>query len=136
MRRINYLKFSKMEKKELKTVEDYLAGFPPETRELLRKVRVTIQKAAPEAEEVISYGMPAYKLNGVLVYFAGYQNHIGFYPTASGIQAFQSELGPYKWAKGSVQFPLDRPVPFNLIDKMVQFRVRENLLKFRSRNKK
>jgi len=125
-----------MEKNEIKTVEDYLAGFPPGTRKLLRKVRETIQKAAPEAEEVISYRMPAYKLNGVLVYFTGYQNHIGLYPTASGIQAFQSELTPFKWAKGSVQFPLDRPVPFNLIDKMVQFRVRENLQKFRSRNKK
>lgn len=125
-----------MEKKEVKTVEDYLDGFPPDTRDLLRKVRETIQKAAPGAQEVISYRMPAYKLKGVLVYFAGYRHHIGFYPGASGIQAFQSELTPYKWARGSVQFPLDRPVPFKLIDDIVRYRVRENLQKSKSRNKK
>jgi len=116
-----------MEKREIKTAEDYIAGFPPDTRELLRKAREKIQKADPEAEEMISYGMSASKLNGVLVYYAGYQNHIGFYTTTSRIQAFQSELTPYQWAKGSVQLPLYRPIPFTLIDKMVRLRIRENL---------
>jgi uncharacterized protein YdhG (YjbR/CyaY superfamily) len=118
-----------MQKTEIKTVDEYIAGFPTDIQIILKKVKETIQKAAPEAIEVISYGMPAYKLNGILVYFAAYKNHIGFYPTASGIETFQSELTPFKWAKGSVQFPLDRPIPFRLIDKMVRYRVRENLQK-------
>src|SRR4051812_15280363 len=107
-------------------VNAYIAIFPPTTRELLEQVRATIQKAAPKAEEVISYGMPAYKYNGMLVYFAGYKHHIGFYPTGSGIAAFKKELSVYKGAKGSVQFPLDQPLPLSLIAKMVKFRVKEN----------
>ncbi len=118
-----------MQKTEIKTVEEYIAGFPTDIQIILQKVKETIQKAAPEAVEVISYGMPAYKLNGILVYFAAYKKHIGFYPTASGIEAFQSELAPFKWAKGSVQFPFDQPISFRLIDKMVRYRVRENLQK-------
>ncbi len=109
------------------SVDAYIASFPPATRELLEQVRATIQKAAPKAEEVISYQMPAYKYNGMLVYFAGYKQHIGFYPTASGIAAFKKELSGYKGARGSVQFPLDKPMPLALIAKMVKFRVKENL---------
>jgi len=122
-----------MQKKEIKTVEDYITGSPSNTQRLLRKVRATIQEAAPEAEEVISYGMPAYKLNGILVYFAAYKNHIGFYPTPKGIEAFKPELASYQWAKGSVQFPLDKPMPLKLIKRIVRFRVRENLSKSKSK---
>src|SRR2546423_15286514 len=110
-------------------VEEYIAGFPKETQILLEQIRATIVKAAPEAEEVISYQMPAYKYNGMLVYFAAYKNHIGFYPTASGIEAFKKELSVYKGAKGSVQFPLDKPMPLNLISKIVKFKVKKNLEK-------
>ena len=110
-------------------VEEYIAGFPKNTQILLEQIRATIVKAAPQAEEVISYQMPAYKHNGILVYFAAYKNHIGFYPTASGIEAFKKELSVYKGAKGSVQFPLDKPMPLNLISKIVKFRVKKNLEK-------
>jgi len=86
-----------------------------------------MREAAPEAVEVISYQMPAFKLNGILVYFAAFKNHIGFYPTSSGIEQFKKELSPYKWSKGAVQFPLDKPIPFALVKKIVIFRVKENL---------
>lgn len=92
---------------------------------------MTIHEAAPEAKEAISYQIPAFQLNGNLVYFAAYKNHIGFYPTSSGIDAFKDELSPYKSAKGSVQFPIDRPVPYSLVKKIVLFRVQENLKKMR-----
>ena len=90
-------------------------------------MRATIKKAAPKAEEVISYGMPAYRLDGVLVYFAGYGKHIGFYPTGRGVAAFQQELTKYKTSKGAIQFPLDKPLPLALITKIVRFRVKDNL---------
>ena len=89
----------------------------------------TIREAAPEAREAISYRMPTFKLNGNLVHFAAFKNHIGFYPTPSGIEQFKKELSLYKWAKGSVQFPLDKPIPFDLVKKIVIFRVKENLQK-------
>ncbi|MBC7829967.1 MAG: DUF1801 domain-containing protein [Chitinophagaceae bacterium] len=108
-------------------VDKYIAGFPPDTQKLLEKFRATIQKAAPQAEEVISYQMPAYKFHGMLVYFAGYKNHIGFYPTPSGIKAFKEELSAFKGAKGSIQFPLDKSLPLQLITKIVKFRMKENL---------
>lgn len=107
-------------------VDKYIAGFPPATQNVLEQIRSTIKKAAPEAEEVISYQMPAYKCNGMLVYFAAYKNHIGFYPTPSGIESFKNELSIYKGAKGSVQFPLEDPLPVNLITRIVAFRVKEN----------
>jgi uncharacterized protein YdhG (YjbR/CyaY superfamily) len=107
-------------------VEQYIAFFPEQTQKLLQHVRATIQKAAPGAEEVISYGMPAYKENGMLVYFAGYKNHIGFYPTGVGIDAFKKEIAGFKNSKGAVQFPLDEPMPVALITKMVKFMVRFN----------
>ena len=89
-------------------------------------MRSLILKIAPKAEEIISYGMPAYKYHGILVYFAAYKNHIGFYPTSSGIKAFENELTSYKHAKGSIQFPHDKPLPDKLIEKIVQFRLKEN----------
>jgi len=108
-------------------IDHYIADFPLPTQDLLEQLRSAILKAAPGAEEVIGYKMPAYRLHGVLVYFAGYKGHIGFYPTGSGIAAFQKELSVYKGAKGSVQFPLDKPLPLALITKIVKFRVKENL---------
>jgi len=114
-----------------KNVDDYIAGFPRGTQKLLRQMRTTIKAAAPDAEEVISYAMPAYKLNGMLVYFAGYAGHIGFYPGAGGIAAFKKELSVFKGAKGSVQFPLDRPLPLKLVTQIVRFRAKQNREKAR-----
>jgi len=117
-------------------IDTYIATFPKETQVLLEQIRTTIRNAAPEAEEVISYQMPAYKLNGILFYFAGYKNHIGFYPTSTGIEAFKKELSVYKGAKGSVQFPIDKPLPIELITEIVKFRVKENLEKAINKSKK
>lgn len=117
-------------------VDIYIAGFPAETRKFLGQIRETILKAAPGAEEIISYQMPAYKLDGILVYFAGYKNHIGFYPTNSGIENFKKELADYKSSKGAVQFPLDRPMPLDLIRQIVLFRVAENEEKAKAKIKK
>lgn len=111
------------------SVEEYIATFPLSTREVLQQVRDSIKAAAQEAEELISYNMPAFKLHGMLVYYAGYKLHIGFYPTASGISAFREELSGYKSAKGSVQFPLSKPMPVALIKKIVKYNVRENIKK-------
>lgn len=111
------------------TVEEYISSFPPDIQELLQQVRLTIQEAAPDAEECIAYGMPAYKLNGPLVYFAGYKGHIGFYAAPTGHEAFKKELSRYKEGKGSVQFPLDESLPLKLIEKIVRFRVEENRTK-------
>ena len=110
-------------------VDAYIAGFPKSTQALLRKIRAAIRKAAPEAEEAIGYQMPAYKFHGPLVYFAGYDHHIGFYPGAAGIANFGKEISAYKSAKGSVQFPLDQPMPLDLVSRIVAFRVKENGLK-------
>lgn len=110
-------------------IDEYIAGFPAEVQELLEQVRLTIKNVAPEAHEVISYGMPAFKLNGILVWFAAYKNHIGFYPHSSGIAAFKKELSAYKGAKGSVQFPLNKPLPLEMIAEIVKFRVIENMQK-------
>jgi uncharacterized protein YdhG (YjbR/CyaY superfamily) len=118
-----------------KDVDDYISGFPKNTREILEELRATIRKAAPEAEELVSYQMPAFKYHGMLVYFAVYKNHIGFYPTPSGIEAFKKELSIYKGAKGSVQFPMDNPLPLNLISKIVKFRVKENLERANAKKK-
>ncbi len=110
-------------------VDEYIAGFSKETQKYLKQIRTTIKKAAPKAEEGIGYKMPAYKLNGALVYFAGYEKHIGFYATPTGHKEFKKELSAYKEGKGSVQFPLDEPLPIALITKIVKFRVKENLAK-------
>jgi uncharacterized protein YdhG (YjbR/CyaY superfamily) len=116
-------------------IDNYIAAFPEKTRDLLEQLRVAIRKAAPRAEEVISYGMPAFRLNGILVYFAGCKNHIGFYPTASGIRTFKDEISEYKSSKGAVRFPLDKPLPLELIAGIVAFRVTENLQKHQSKKK-
>lgn len=115
-----------MKKSSHKNIDAYIASFPVEVREVLETVRATIQKAAPKAEEVISYDIPTFRLNGNLVHFAGYAKHIGFYPGAAGIEAFQKEIASYKSAKGSVQFPLDKPMPLGLITKIVKYRVKMN----------
>ena len=108
------------------SVDEYIALFPYEIQQILQKLRKTIKESAPEAQEKISYNMPAYKINRNLVYFAVCKNHIGFYPTPSAIVAFEKELSEYKSSKGAVQFPLNKPVPFELIEKIVQFRVLED----------
>jgi uncharacterized protein YdhG (YjbR/CyaY superfamily) len=109
------------------TIDEYIAGFPAETQGVLAELRALIQAAAPGATESISYVIPTFDLNGRhLVHFAGYTKHIGFYPIPSGIDAFQEDLKPYKQGKGSVQFPLDQPLPTDLIRRIIEFRVREN----------
>jgi uncharacterized protein YdhG (YjbR/CyaY superfamily) len=114
-------------KKNIPTaVDEYIAAFPKEVQQLLQQMRIAIKAAAPKAEELISYGMPAYKLNGMLVYFAAFKNHIGFYATPTGHKTFIKELSKYKQGKGSVQFPVEEPLPLTLITKIVKFRVKEN----------
>jgi uncharacterized protein YdhG (YjbR/CyaY superfamily) len=110
-----------------KDVDRYISGFPHGVREILERMRITIRKAAPGAEERISYRMPTFTLKGNLVHFAAFKHHIGFYPAASGVEKFKRELSVYKGGRGSVQFPLDKPIPFGLISRIVKFRVRENL---------
>jgi len=112
--------------KKYKTVEEYILDFPDDIQVVLNRIRRTIIEASPDAVEKISYNMPTFYLNGNLVHFAAYKNHIGFYPTPSAIAAFEDELSSYKNAKGSVQFPLDSPIPYDLIKRMVIFRVQEN----------
>lgn len=109
-----------------KSIDEYIAEFPPETRKVLEELRGLIKKSAPDATEKISYAIPTFYLNGNLVHFAGYEKHIGFYPGAGGILAFKEDLKPYKSAKGSVQFPLGQPLPTDLIRRIVEFRVKEN----------
>ena len=109
------------------SIDEYIATFPEDRQALLQAVRATIKAAAPDAVEVISYQMPAFAQHGNLVYFAGLKDHIGFYPTPSGIEAFQDELSEYRTTKGAVNFPVDQPLPLELISKVVRFRVAENL---------
>ena len=118
-----------------KDIDNYIASFPEETQIVLDKMRAIIKKAAPDTVEVISYGMPAFRLNGNLVYFAAWKTHIGFYPHSSGIAAFKKELSIYKSSKGAVQFPLDKPLPSGLITKIVKFRIKEDLLKAKTKRK-
>jgi len=110
-------------------IDAYISGFPETIRKLLQELRDTIKKAAPEAEEVISYGMPAFRQKGMLVWFAAFKNHIGFYPIPSGIEAFKEELTAFKGTKGSIHFPLDKPLPVELIFRIVSFRLTENIQK-------
>ena len=119
----------------INSIDEYIGTFPQEIQILLEQVRTTIKQAAPEAEEAIKYAMPTFVLNGNLVHFAAFKNHIGFYPVPSGIEAFKKELSVYKGAKGSVQFPLDKPMPLGLICEIVKFRVNENLLKAKAKKK-
>jgi uncharacterized protein YdhG (YjbR/CyaY superfamily) len=116
--------------KKFESIDEYIALFPEDVQDILEELREVISKSAPEAEETINYGMPTFKLNGKnLVHFAAYKNHIGFYPTPSGIAAFKKEISQYKSSKGAVQFPIDKPIPFPLVKKIVIFRVEENLNK-------
>ncbi|MDK2939372.1 MAG: hypothetical protein PWQ51_1536 [Methanolobus sp.] len=111
---------------EFHNIDEYIALFPKEVRDKLSELRELIRETAPEAEETISYKMPTFRLNGILVHFAAYKNHIGFYPTPSGIEAFKDELSIYKPSKGSVRFPIEEPLPFDIIRKIVVFRINEN----------
>jgi uncharacterized protein YdhG (YjbR/CyaY superfamily) len=116
-------------KTAISTIDEYIAGFPKDVQDLLRQVREAVQKAAPGAQEKISYAMPTFVLEGNLVHFAAFKNHIGFYALPSGHAAFMKELARYHSGKGSVQFPLDEPMPLKLITQIVKFRVKENLKK-------
>lgn len=118
-----------MKKNNPTTIDEYIADFPKDIQKLLEQVRTTIKKAAPDAKEKIGYGIPTFTLNGNLVHFGGYQNHIGFYATPNGHEAFKKELSVYKQGKGSVQFPIDEPLPLDLISRIVKFRVKQNLEK-------
>jgi uncharacterized protein YdhG (YjbR/CyaY superfamily) len=114
---------------KFKTVDEYFSTLTANKKDILQEVRKTIKDAAPQAKELISYNMPAFKLNGVLVYYAAQKDHIGFYPTSSPIEAFKNELAPYKWSKGAIQFPIDKPMPLDLISKIVKFRVQADMEK-------
>lgn len=118
-------------KTHFKDIDSYIIAQPIEVRARLEAIRQAIKSAAPMAEEVISYNMPAFKLHGMLVYFAAFKHHIGFYPLTTAITKFQKELSVYKGAKGSVQFPLDKPVPITLIKNIIKFRAKENIEKFK-----
>ena len=118
---------------KFKSVDEYFSTLPDVTKSLLEQVRGTIKKAAPTATEVISYNMPAFKLHGVLVYYAAYKEHIGFYPTAAPIEVFKEELSSYKWSKGAVQFPINRPIPIDLITRIVKFREQQDLTKVKKK---
>lgn len=118
------------------SIDQYIAAFPEDKQALLETVRATIKAAAPEAQELISYQMPAFALKGNLVYFAALKNHIGFYPTSSGIEAFKNELAGYEFSKGAVKFPLNQPLPLELISKIVKYRVSENLDKAEAKARK
>jgi uncharacterized protein YdhG (YjbR/CyaY superfamily) len=119
-----------------KTIDEYIAGFPDDIQDKLQKLRMTIRKAAPQAEEKISYQIPAFALNGALVYFAAFKKHVSFFPTPSGIREFKQELSIYKGSKGTVQFPLDKPIPFGLISRIVKFRLKENLARAAEKKKR
>lgn len=118
------------------TIDEYIASFPPEVQEKLETIRATIRKAAPKAEEAISYMIPTFRLHGNLVHFAAYKKHIGFYPGAGGIAAFEEELAGYETSKGTVQFPLEKRLPLTLITKIVKFRMQQNLDKAATKAKK
>jgi uncharacterized protein YdhG (YjbR/CyaY superfamily) len=121
----------KKDKTDITSIDGYIKTFPMEVQKKLKGLRQAIKIAAPEAQERISYGMPAFYLKGNLIYFAAYQNHIGLYPTPNGIRAFQKELSKFKGAKGSVQFPMDEPLPLALIGRIVKYRVLKNTQKVR-----
>ena len=114
-------------KRQFKSMDEYINSFPAGVQRILNELRQTIKEVAPEAEETINYAIPTFTLHGNLVHFAAFENHIGFYPTPSGMEAFKKELSSYKGAKGSVQFPTDQPLPLPLIRRIVEFRVKENL---------
>jgi uncharacterized protein YdhG (YjbR/CyaY superfamily) len=113
--------------KKVNSIDEYISDYPKDIQTILEKMRQTIKEAAPEADEAIRYGIPTFRLNGKnLVHFGGLKEHIGFYPTPSGIEAFQKELSKYKGTKGAIRFPFDQAIPFDLVTKIVKFRVQEN----------
>jgi uncharacterized protein YdhG (YjbR/CyaY superfamily) len=119
-----------------KDVEEYIASFPKDVQKILKEVRETIKAAAPQAEESISYGIPGYKFDGPVAYFAGYKNHIGFYATPNGHEAFRDELTGYRQGKGSVQFPIGEPMPLKLISRVVKYNLKHNIEKAKVKRKK
>jgi uncharacterized protein YdhG (YjbR/CyaY superfamily) len=125
-----------MKSNHAENIDAYIAEFPKDTQKILRELRATIKKAAPKAEEAIKYAIPTFVLNGNLVHFAAYKTHIGFYPAPMGIEAFKKETAPYEAGKGTLQFPLDKPIPMNLITKIVKFRVEQNMEKDKAKAKK
>lgn len=125
-----------MKRKQAKDIDEYIADFPKEVQKMLQAMRSMIRKAAPEAEEAIKYAIPAFTYKGNLVFFAAFKNHIGFYPAPRGIDAFKEELSVYEGGKGTIQFPLDKPLPLALIAKIVKFRVKDNLEIFEQKAKK
>ncbi|MEZ4870588.1 MAG: DUF1801 domain-containing protein [Caldilineaceae bacterium] len=120
---------------KFKTIDEYIAGFPPDVQAVLEKIRQTIREAAPEAEETISYQMPAFRQQGNLVYFAAWKKHIGFYPPVAGDEALKNEAAAYAGEKGNLQFPLNEPIPYELIGRIVKQRLQENLAKARTKRK-
>ncbi len=112
--------------KSVETIDEYIKTFPKDVQAVLEKMRTTIKKAAPTAKEAIAYGIPTFRLNGNLVHFGGYKKHVGFYPAPRGIEAFKKELSAYEGGKGTIKFPLDKPIPFDLVAKIVAFRVKQN----------
>ena len=119
-----------------KTIDDYIAGFSDDLQEILQKIRMTIREAAPDAEETISYQMPAFKLKGILVYFAAFKKHIGLFPPVTGDEKLMSEVSVYAGPKGNLRFPLDKPIPYALISEIVKVRVKENLARAEAKGKK
>ncbi len=119
-----------------KNIDEYIAGFPADIQTILQKIRAVIHAAAPEAQEVISYQMPTFRQEGNLVHFAAFKNHIGFYPTPNGIEQFNNRVAVYKAGKGSLNFPLDQPIPYDLISDITQYRLQENLAKAAAKSKK
>ena len=117
-------------------IDAYIARFPPEVQEILRRVRAVIREAAPDATEAIKYEIPTFVLHGNLVHFAAFTNHLGFYPTPAGIEAFQEELAPYAAGKGTIRFPLDQPIPYDLIRRVVEQRVKESLASAEAKKRK
>lgn len=122
-------------KKSFTSIDEYIEEFPEDMQKILEEIRATIKAAAPDAEEKISYQMPTFYLNGNLIHFAAFKNHIGIYPTPSGTEAFKEEIAKYKTSKGSIQLPLDKPMPLKLIARITKFRVAENLEKAKGRKK-
>jgi uncharacterized protein YdhG (YjbR/CyaY superfamily) len=118
-----------------RNIDEYIGGFPEDVQRILEKIRSTISKAAPDAEEAIKYQIPTFTLNGNLVHFAAFKNHIGFYPAPKGIEKFQKELAAYQTGKGTLQFPLEKPIPFGLISRVVKFRAKENQAKAKQKKR-
>jgi uncharacterized protein YdhG (YjbR/CyaY superfamily) len=126
----------KTEQTAIKTIDEYIAGFPPEVQVILEKIRLTIRKAAPNASETIKYRMPTFTQKGNLVYFAAFKKHIGFYRVPTGIESFEKELSAYETGRGSVKFPFDKPIPYDLIRRIVKFRVKDNMARAETKAKK